>query len=157
MRVPVSVCFHLLQPHFLMKWVKMYVRVDLLQNPAGRSRKGSDEFKNEKNRVYMTGKSACKTDLTKWKNRVEVTRGAQENDQLNTKHKRHGFFSDSRLLGLLIKDGERLGEANIAALTSQMDLTPGTWLRISILKNIFLACTLGFTKELLPHHSSVPS
>lgn len=48
-----------------MKWVKMYVRVDLLQNPAGRSRKGSDEFKNKKNRIYMTGKSACKTDLTK--------------------------------------------------------------------------------------------
>lgn len=48
-----------------MKWAKMYVHVDLLQDPMGRSRKGSDGFKNKKNRAYETGENACKSDLAK--------------------------------------------------------------------------------------------
>lgn len=55
-----------------MKSVKMYLRVDLFQNPAGRSI-GSEEFKNEKNQAYVMGESACKTDLAKGENRVNMT------------------------------------------------------------------------------------
>lgn len=120
--------------------MEMYVRVALLQNPMGRSRKGSNEFKNEKNRAYVTGESACKIDLAKGENRVNVTWRVQENDQLNAKHKRRGFFSDSRLLGLLIKADERWGEANIAALTSQIDPTPCRYLVETVYsKNHFLS------------------
>lgn len=46
----------------------------------------------------------------KGEKRVDVTWRVQENNQLNTKYKRNGFFSDSRLLGHLIKANERWGQ-----------------------------------------------
>lgn len=76
---------------------------------------------------------------------VNVSWKVQENDQLNTKDKRHGFFSDNRK-DFWSKLMKRWGKANIAALMTQIDPTPGTWLIISILKNIFLVCTLGIYK-----------